>query len=60
MEITSLAAEITLEKMAQSYQKHQVSVLKGAMESQEMIQAELAAMMKDVLPNLGQNVNTVA
>jgi hypothetical protein len=60
MEITSFAAEITLEKMAQTYQKHQVGVLKGAMEAQEMIQAELAAMLRDIQPQLAQNVDIQA
>lgn len=33
------------------------SGLKGALETQEMIQGELAQMMKDVTPHLGQNVD---
>lgn len=36
------------------------SALKGSLETQEMIQGELAQMMKDITPHLGQNIDVEA
>ena len=36
------------------------SALKGSMEMQEMIQGELAQMMREITPHLGQNIDVEA
>lgn len=36
------------------------SALKGSLETQEMIQADLAQMMKEITPYLGQNIDIEA
>jgi hypothetical protein len=36
------------------------SALKGSIETQEMIQGELAQMMRDITPHLGQNIDVEA
>ncbi len=53
-----------LEKSSFAYPTAQVgagiSGLKGALETQEMIQANLAEMMRDITPYLGQNIDVMA
>jgi hypothetical protein len=51
-------------KLASAYPTKQMgasaSGLKGALETQEMIQQGLSKMMRDVTPHLGQNVDVRA
>jgi len=55
---------IGFDKLAAAYPTKQMgaasSGLKGALETQEMIQSDIAQMMRDVTPHLGQNIDVEA
>lgn len=56
-EIASAAGHISAEKLAVASQKAQMSVLKMNMDASVMIQQQMTAMMREMLPHLGGNVN---
>lgn len=55
--VNAIAAQVTLEQMTELYQKRDMSALKGAIEAQKMVQSEITAMIRDVMPDLAQNVD---
>jgi hypothetical protein len=62
--ITSLNSNMNTAVLSSAYPTAQVGAavtgLKGALETQQMIQANLAAMMQDITPHLGQNIDVMA
>jgi hypothetical protein len=59
-EIASMARQVSAEEMAIALQKAQVSVLKEQMDVQALLQQQLATMIQDILPHLGNGVNITA
>lgn len=62
--INTNISSVGYEKLAGAYPTKPMgaasSALKGSMEMQEMIQGELAQMMRDITPHLGQNIDVEA
>ena len=61
MSAISNMTSIGFDKLAEAYPGKQMgaasSALKGSMDVQEMIQKDIAQMMKDVSPHLGQQLD---
>lgn len=57
MDISAVAEQVSAEQMQLVYQMRDMSALKGAIEVQAMVQAELTAMIREILPNLAQNID---
>lgn len=62
-DVTSLNT-VGFDKLAEAYPSKEVgaasSALKGSLEVQEMVQKDIAQMMKDVTPHLGQQIDISA
>ena len=62
--VNSSVSNINFNKLSASYPTKPMgaasSALKGSMEMQEMIQGELAQMMREITPHLGQNIDVEA
>jgi hypothetical protein len=59
-EIASAAKHISAEDLAIALQKTEMAVLKQNIETQALIQQQLANMIQEVLPHLGNSVNISA
>lgn len=59
-EIAGMAAQISLEKLEQTNTRAGMAALKGALQTQEMIQAEILQMLQQIRPELGTNINITA
>ncbi|MCP5103621.1 MAG: hypothetical protein GY950_09595 [bacterium] len=55
---------VGLDKLAEAYPNKPIgaasSALKGSLETQEMVQGNIAEMMKEISPHLGQNIDVEA
>lgn len=62
--INTNVSNVGFDKLAETYPTKPMgasaSALKGSIETQEMIQGELAEMVKEVTPHLGQNIDVEA
>jgi len=58
--IPAIASQVTREQVVSLYQQRDISALKGAMEAQVMVQAELTAMMRELVPYMAQNIDISA
>lgn len=56
-EIASSAGHISAEKLAVARREAEMSVLKMNMDASVMIQQQMTAMMREMMPHLGGNVN---
>jgi hypothetical protein len=58
------ANSIGFDKLSEAYPSKPMgaasSALKGSLETQEMVQKDIAQMMKDITPHLGQNIDVQA
>jgi len=59
-EIASAAKHISAEELALALEKAQISMLKQNIEVEALLQQQLINMIQEVLPHLGNAVNTSA
>ena len=62
--INSSISNVGFDKLTEAYPTKPMgasaSALKGSLETQEMVQGELAEMVKEITPHLGQNIDVEA
>ena len=59
-EIAAAAQYISAEELAIAMQKAQISVLKEGIEVEALLQEQLASMIQELMPHLGNAVNIAA
>lgn len=52
--------DISLEELVKRVQEAQMNVLKKTIETQAEIEMQMVAMMAEIMPHIGSNINTTA
>jgi len=64
LNVNAYQQQVGFDRLSETYlsspQGSGSSALKGSLETQEMIQGEIAQMMKEITPHLGQNIDIEA
>ncbi len=50
--------QVSLEELVENVQEAQMNVLKKTIETEAAVELQMVAMMADIMPHLGANINT--